>query len=90
MTQREIDSERKTKELVGILSLDVSTLSRIEIRVFKDGTAYALNGFGGRYEKFSETNIWDYDAAGGVLQYSHADQQYSEINELLTSVWKLL
>lgn len=88
MTQAEMDSERTEKEKSGMRYVDTSLPSGVVVRVFFDATAYDLGGFGGRYVKFDETGVWDYDSPGGNLQNSHADKQYAVKNEILTKVWK--
>lgn len=88
MTQQEIDQERKTKEKSGIKTIEVTSPSGTLFKVFADGTAYALGGTGGRYVKFHSSDIWNYDAPGASIQYSHAHQKWTKENELFNNAWK--
>lgn len=57
MTQKQMDLEREEKERAGMKHADVKSPDAVEIRVFADGTGYALGGFGGRYVKFAATGV---------------------------------
>jgi hypothetical protein len=90
MTQAEMDTERTAKERAGTRHTDVTSPGGTTIRVFTDGTAYALAGFGGRYVKFPGTGVWDFDAPDAALQYSHADAKWASENETYTAAWNSL
>lgn len=57
------------------------------VRVFSDGTAYALDGLGGRYIKYVGTGVWDYNSPDGT-PYSRADEQYASVNKLISDAWR--
>lgn len=91
-----IESERASKEKSSALKSQILEVpsrnmekGHYTLRVFSDGTAYALDGFGGKYQKWSITGVWDYVSPDGNT-YSRADVRFAEDNKMINEIWETL
>jgi hypothetical protein len=86
VTQEEFDRERKQKEAGGVEFVDVKSPGGTPVRVFADGTAYAMDGLGGRWERFGYGATWDFDAPGGTTTYAGNPKDSAWLEEAFRSI----